>query len=72
MICQKTFDQLFKILQMTHPFFPMFLIKNLQNVSNCALQWKMQFNPDPKKQAQEVIFSEKARSNSSLPILLDM
>ena len=24
-----------------------------------AFQWKMRFNPDPKKQAQEVIFSRK-------------
>ena len=28
----------------------------------------MQFNPNPKKQAQEVIFSKKAESNNSLPL----
>ena len=28
----------------------------------------MQFNPDPNKHAQEVIFSKKAESNNSLPL----
>ena len=28
-------------------------------ISDLAFQWKMRFNPDPKKQAQEVIFSRK-------------
>ena len=28
----------------------------------------MQFNPDPTKQAQEVIFSKKAESNNSFPL----
>ena len=41
---------------------------DLQKVSDWAFQWKMQFNPDPKKQAQEVIFSKKAESNNSLPL----
>ena len=41
---------------------------DLQKVSDWAFQWKMQFNPDPKKQAQEVIFSKKAESNKSLPL----
>ena len=27
--------------------------------SNRAFQWKLRFNPDPNKQAQEVIFSRK-------------
>ena len=30
---------------------------DLKKVSNWAFQWKMSFNPDPSKQAQEVIFS---------------
>ena len=32
---------------------------DLMKISDCVLQWKMRFNPDPKKQAQEVIFSRK-------------
>ena len=36
---------------------------NLNNgrnkIKNWAIQWKMNFNPDPSKQAQEVIFSRK-------------
>ena len=39
--------------------------KNLNNdfvkVSSWAYQWKMSFNPDPSKQAQNVIFSRKAK-----------
>ena len=30
---------------------------DLKKVSNWAFQWKMSFNPDPRKQAQEVVFS---------------
>ena len=37
---------------------------DLEKVSNWAYQWKMQFNPDPNKQANEVIFSQKSNSNS--------
>ena len=33
-------------------------------ISYWAYQWKMQFNPDPNKQANEVIFSRKTSSNN--------
>ena len=36
-----------------------------------AFQWKMQFNPDPNKQAQEAVFSKKAESNNSFPLNLN-
>ena len=35
------------------------LNNDLSKISNWAFQWKMSFNPDPSKQAQEVIFSRK-------------
>ena len=35
------------------------LNSDLIKISDWAFQWKMRFNPDPKKQAQEVIFSRK-------------
>ena len=35
------------------------LNSDLEKIFNWAHQWKMSFNPDPKKQAQEVIFSRK-------------
>ena len=35
------------------------LNSDLSKISNRAFQWKMSFNPDPNKQAQEVIFSRK-------------
>ena len=47
------------------------LNNDLQKVSDWAFQWKMQFNPDPNKQAQEVIFSKKADSNNSLPLIFN-
>ena len=47
------------------------LNNDLQKVSDWAFQWKMQFNPDSNKQAQEVIFSKKAESNNSLPLIFN-
>ena len=35
------------------------LDNDLRKISNWAYQWKMYFNSDPLKQAQEVIFSRK-------------
>ena len=43
------------------------LNNNLQ-VSSWAFQWKMQFNPDPNKQAQEVYFSKKSNNENSIPV----
>ena len=37
---------------------------DLEKISYWAYQWKMQFNPDPNKQANEVIFSRKTNSNN--------
>ena len=34
---------------------------DLVKINNGANQWKMSFNPDPNKQAQEVIFSRKTK-----------
>ena len=42
------------------------LNNDLNKIRNWAIQWKMNFNPDPSKQAQEVIFSrilQKANHN---------
>ena len=39
---------------------------DLQMISYWAYQWKMQFNPAPTKQANEVIFSRKTSSNNLL------
>ena len=35
------------------------LNSDLSKINEWALQWKMRFNPDPTKQAQEIIFSCK-------------
>ena len=41
------------------------LSNDLKIINNWAFQWKMNFNPDPTKQAHEVIFSRKAKEKSS-------
>ena len=35
------------------------LNNDLMKINDSAFQWKAKFNPDPKKQAQEMIFSRK-------------
>ena len=40
-------------------------------INRWAFQWKMSFNPDPKKQAQEVIFSRKSKAISHLPLVFN-
>ena len=37
------------------------LNEDLKKISNWAFQWKMSFNPDASKQAQEVIFSRNIK-----------
>ena len=38
------------------------LNKDLMLISKCAYNWKMLFNPDPSKPAQEVYFQRKNKS----------
>ena len=47
------------------------LNSNLKTIKNWAYQWKMQFNPDPKKQANEVIFSRKSNRYTYPPVTLN-
>ena len=35
------------------------LNEDLNVISNWAFMWKISFNPDPSKQAKEIIFSKK-------------
>ena len=44
------------------------LNKDLANTTEWAFHWKMQFNPDPNKQANEVYFTRKTTSHDYLPI----
>ena len=37
-------------------------------ISNWAFQWKMRLNPDPNKQAQQVIFSRKINKIDHSPL----
>ena len=47
------------------------LNKDLERISNWATQWKMNFNPDSTKQAQEVIFSRKVKKTVHPPLLFN-
>ena len=40
---------------------------DLKKITKWAHQWKIQFNPDPNKQANEVIFSRKSTNNLPYP-----
>ena len=44
------------------------LNSDLELIQNWAFQWKMSFNPDPNKQAAEVVFSHKIDKPSHPPI----
>ena len=37
---------------------------NLEKINRWVYQWKMQFNPDPNKQSNEVIFSQMSISHN--------
>ena len=41
---------------------------DLKKISEWAHQWKMLFNPDPRKQASEFYFSRKLNQDSRLPL----
>ena len=47
------------------------LNKDLEIINNWAFQWKMNFNPDPAKQAHEVIFSRKAKETYHPPLVFN-
>ena len=47
------------------------LNKDLKIINNWAFQWKMNFNPDPTKQAHEVIFSRKAKEIYHPPLVFN-
>ena len=47
------------------------LNKDLEIINNWALQWEMNFNPDSTKQAQEVIFSSKAKEICHPPLVFN-
>ena len=44
---------------------------DLAKINNWAFQWKMNFNADLSKQAQEVIFSQKSKKISHLPLFFN-
>ena len=75
MILPMVFHQLLNHLQMTLPYF---VVHNANTtaklkidsvkINDWAYQWKMTFNPDPSKRAQEVIFSRKLNKDYDPPV----
>ena len=47
------------------------LNSNLAKINTWVFQWKMSFNPDPKKQTQEVIFSRKSKAISHASLIFN-
>ena len=47
------------------------LNEDLKKISEWAFQWKMIFNPDATKQAQEVIFSRKIKKTTHPPLVFN-
>ena len=47
------------------------LNNDLKKIGEWALQWKMSFNPDPNKQAQELIFSRKVQTTNHPPLFFN-
>ena len=43
---------------------------DLNRINNWAFQWKMSFNSDPNKQAQDVLFSRKIQKSSQSLIII--
>ena len=62
---------------MTHLFslWSTILVKefdvHLNKINNRAFQWKMNFNPDLNKQAQEVLFNRKLQKVSHINLLFN-
>ena len=62
---------------MTHLFslWSTILVKELDvylnKINNRAFQWKMNFNPDLNKQAQEVLFNRKLQKVSHINLLFN-
>ena len=50
--------------------FANILYKDLEMIHNWTFQWKMNFNADPAKQVQEVIFSRKTNKKKTHPPLV--
>ena len=47
------------------------LNNDLKKIGEWAFQWKMSFNPDPSKQAQELIFCRKVQTTNHPPVFFN-
>ena len=47
------------------------LNNDLKKIGEWAFQWRMNFNPDPTKQAQKLTFSRKMQMTNHLPLFFN-
>ena len=60
------FSVVYKIIDSAHP-----LKRDLSRINKWGLQWKMSLNPDPTKQAQEILFSRKISQRNHPDLFLN-
>ena len=60
------FSVVYKITDSAHP-----LKRDLSRINKWGLQWKMSLNPDPTKQAQEILFSRKISQRNHPDLFLN-
>ena len=48
----------------------MALTNDLYKINNLTFQWKVSFNPTPRKQSEEIIFDRKPKENVILRFVL--
>ena len=62
---------LFSVVQSINSTTTTDLNSDLSKISDWAFRWKMNFNPDPNKQAQEVILCRKINKINHPPLLFN-
>ena len=60
-----------KVAQVAAQYTTKELNDDLKKVNEWAFQWKIRFNPDPSKQAQEFIFSRKSKRPTHPPLVFN-
>ena len=64
----KFFTEDTSLFSMNENLSAKYLKNDLVKISYWRFQWKMNFNPDPAKQTQELIFSRKTKKQNHLPL----
>ena len=68
----KLFAGDFLLFSVVYNTSTIFLNNDLNKIRKLVIQWKINFNPDPSKQAQEVIFSKKHQKTTHNRVYFDL